>query len=229
MAAIENVQIKKDTFFNFLKPIVAEINDRIETERAWIRVIDKRLALGEPLVYWQRAYLEKLHTHYKVDEETGSEAAFRVLYQRVDTIPASLVLAQAANESAWGTSRFAVEGNNLFGQWCFVKGCGLVPTGRSVDATHEVKVFDSVSDSVEAYFRNLNTHNGYISLRNIRAELRQLSLPLDSTYLAWGLESYSSRGNLYIQELIDMIHYNRLQKLDQPAFYATNRIQVSFD
>lgn len=229
MSAIENVQEKKETFFTFLKPIIASVNQRIQAERAWLKVVEKKLQQDQPLDYWQQAFMQELLTYYKVDEAAGSAAAFAELYRKVDTLPASLVLAQAANESAWGTSRFAVEGNNLFGQWCFVKGCGLVPSGRATDASHEVRVFDSVAESVEGYFRNLNTHNEYASLRSIRAELRRLSIPLDSTYLAWGLEGYSSRGDLYIQELIDMIQFNRLQSYDTPAFYAYNGVTVQFD
>jgi len=229
MAAIENVQKKKDTFFEFLKPIVESINQRIQAERAWLKVVEQSVQAGKPLQYWQKHLMEDFLEYYKVDEPVGSPESFAELFNRIDTIPSSLVLAQAANESAWGTSRFAVEGNNLFGQWCFVKGCGLVPSGRETDASHEVKVFDSVAESVEAYFRNINTHAQYASLRSIRAELRSLSLPLDSMDLAWGLEGYSSRGELYIQELIDMIQYNRLQSYDQTAFYAFNGIRTQFD
>ncbi|TCS37613.1 glucosaminidase domain-containing protein [Reinekea marinisedimentorum] len=229
MAAIENVQEKKETFFAFLDPIVASVNERIQAERAWLKVVEQKFKRNEVLDYWQQSLLNELLAYYKVDEPAGSSASFAELYRKVDTIPASLVLAQAANESAWGTSRFAVEGNNLFGQWCFVKGCGLVPSGRATDASHEVRVFDSVTESVEGYFRNLNTHDQYASLRSIRAELRRLTIPLDSTYLAWGLEGYSSRGEHYIQELIDMIQFNRLQTYDQPAFYAFNGVSVQFD
>lgn len=229
MAAIADVREKKDTFFTFLEPIVEAMNQKIQAERAWLRVIQQKIEQDEVLDTWQTALLEELAAYYKVDEEAGSEAFFDQMFHRVDTIPASLVLAQAANESAWGTSRFAVEGNNLFGQWCFTKGCGLVPAGRSDGARHEVKVFDSVAQSVAAYLRNLNTHHQYASLRSIRAELRFLKIPVDSTYLAWGLEGYSIRGVHYIRELIDMIQYNRLQSFDKPAFYALNSITVALD
>lgn len=229
MAAITDVRTKKDTFFSFLEPIVDEINLKIEAERAWLKVIQNELRAGRSLNSWQRNMLETMGDYYKVDDPVGSNAFFSEMFDRVDVLPASLVLAQAANESAWGTSRFAVDGNNLFGQWCFSKGCGLVPSGRDSDASHEVRVFDSVTDSVAGYFRNLNTHPEYASLRTIRAELRYLGLPLDSQSLAWGLEGYSIRGEHYIRELIDMIRYNRLHTFDQPAFYATQEIAVSAD
>ncbi len=229
MAEIADVSKKKKLFFDFLTPIVTVVNDKTQAERALLKTLETKLSQGRALEYWQTQALIELGDYYKVEENIGSRAYFSEMFLRVDTIPASLVLAQAANESAWGTSRFAVEGNNLFGQWCFVEGCGLVPSGRNDDASHEVKVFDSVSSSVAAYFRNLNTHTQYQSLRNIRVELRQLALPLDSTYLAWGLEGYSTRGVLYVQELIEMIKHNRLQKRDIPAFYAQNEIRVTFD
>jgi Bax protein len=229
MTAITDVREKKDTFFTFLEPIIEAMNQKIQAERAWLKVIQLKIESNEPLDSWQAALLNELAAYYKVDEEVGSVAFFRLMFRRVDTIPASLVLAQAANESAWGTSRFAVEGNNLFGQWCFTKGCGLIPAGRSEGARHEVKVFDSVAESVAAYLRNLNTHHQYNSLRSIREELRFLKTPIDSTYLAWGLEGYSIRGVHYIRELIDMIQYNRLKSFDKPAFYASQSITVALE
>lgn len=226
MAAITDVQTKKETFFSFLEPIIEQTNLRVQSERAWLKVIQQDLFNGRTLSAWQVQLLEKLGTYYKVDEPVGSREFFAELFLRVDVLPASLVLAQAANESAWGTSRFAVDGNNLFGQWCFTKGCGLVPNGRDSDASHEVRVFDSVTDSVNSYFRNLNTHRQYLPLRTIRAELRYLGSPLDSETLAWGLDGYSIRGEHYIRELISMIRYNRLAEYDQPAFYASRPIAV---
>jgi len=229
MANFSDVNEKKQTFFDFLQPIVAQMNEKIAAERAWLKVVEGKIQRGDQLEFWQINFLSELADYYKVDQEPGSEQFFRAIYRRVDTLPTSLVLAQAANESAWGTSRFAVEGNNLFGQWCFTKGCGLVPSGREDSARHEVKKFASVNASVAAYFRNLNTHYQYQPLRQIRTELRYLQLPIDSTFLVWGLEGYSIRGEPYIRELISMIDHNELQALDQPAFYAKNDIQLNFD
>lgn len=137
------------------------------------------------------------------------------LVRRVDVIPTSLVLAQAANESAWGTSRFAREGNNIFGQWCFDEGCGLVPNRRGEDASHEVRAFASVEAAVRAYFRNLNTHPSYEDLRTLRASMRMQGLPLNSMVLARGLTRYSERGMDYVEELQDMIRINELRERDR--------------
>ncbi|MDN3648712.1 glucosaminidase domain-containing protein [Reinekea marina] len=229
MAAIQDVREKKSTFFNYLEPMIAQVNQRIEGERAWLHVVERQIQLGTELKRWQTLYLEELGQYYKVDEEVGSKAFFNQMFNRVDVLPASLVLAQAANESAWGTSRFAVDGRNLFGQWCFTKGCGLVPQGRDDSESHEVRVFDTVYDSINAYFRNINTHWQYVQLRTIRKELRYLNQRLDSHYLAWGLEGYSIRGVHYIRELIDMMQYNQLVRYDEPAFYAQLNIRVNDD
>ena len=123
-------------------------------------------------------------------------------------------LAQAANESAWGTSRFATKGNNLFGQWCFSKGCGLVPRGRVEGASHEVAKFSSPFRSVRAYIQNLNRHPTYQELRDIRQEDRRGKDPLSGVDMAAGLLGYSERGQEYVDEIRAMIHYNNLTFYD---------------
>lgn len=222
MASINDVSEKKETFFEFLNPIVQGVNQRIEAERAWLLQMRQKARKDHEFLPWQIETMAELGRYYEVDAEPGSDRYFDRMMHRVDIIPASLVLAQAANESAWGTSRFAVEGNNLFGQWCFVEGCGLVPAGRPDDERYEVKVFDSVADSVDAYFQNVNTHPQYSELRNIRAELRYLGMPAHSLDLVWGLEGYSIRGEEYIRELTEMIRYNDLGRYDKLPFYALN-------
>lgn len=221
MSEITDVNEKKQVFFDFLSPLVEQVNERIQGERAWLFAVQQQLQQNTSLENWQVEYLSELARYYRIEFDEPSAEFFKAMFDRVDTIPASLVLAQAANESAWGTSRFAVEGNNLFGQWCFTEGCGLVPAGREAGQRHEVRVFDSVLESVNGYFRNINTHVQYTELRNIRSEFRFLREPLDSEYLAWGLEGYSIRGYHYIKELVDMIRFNNLSSFDQPAFYAS--------
>ncbi|WP_199671161.1 glucosaminidase domain-containing protein [Salinibius halmophilus] len=141
------------------------------------------------------------------------EAGERLLV-RMDIVPPSLALAQSANESAWGRSRFAEEGNNYFGQWCFSEGCGIVPTGRPEGEVYEVKSFDSVADSVSGYILNLNRHWAYDRLRELRAQQRRLGETITGIHLAGGLEKYSARGVEYIDELRDMIWVNDFDELD---------------
>jgi Bax protein len=157
----------------------------------------------------------QLSHYYEVPTDDLNDRAFQqLLLRRVDVIPPSLVLAQAANESAWGTSRFAQEGYNLFGQWCYQAGCGLVPDNRRPGDNHEVKSFASVEAAVDAYFQNLNTFPSYQYLRRIRQDLRLNELPIDGISLSEGLRSYSERGDEYIEELRRMIWYNDLLERD---------------
>jgi len=125
----------------------------------------------------------------------------------VDTIPPSLALAQAANESAWGTSRFARQAHNYYGQWCFEKGCGIVPDRRDANKSHEVAAFDSPRESVARYLHNLNSN----------------SAPVTGIALAAGLGKYSERGADYISELRSMIEFNKLSKYDAIAATSTIR------
>ncbi len=129
------------------------------------------------------------------------------LLLRVNVLPEALVLAQAASESAWGTSRFARQANNYFGQWCFSQGCGLVPKHRPEGATHEVAKFSSVAESVQAYFHNINTFTAYEALRTERAKQPQ---NVTAKRLLPTLLQYSERGEDYIKDLKKLIRQNRL-------------------
>jgi len=136
-------------------------------------------------------------------------AQWQALLSRVDIIPLEMALVQAANESAWGQSRFAKQGNNYFGQWCYNKGCGMVPSQRAAGASHEVRRFANVRQSVRAYLRNINTSPAYAEFRNIRHSLRVQSKPLDAHVLVVGLKSYSERGMAYVRTIQSMIRSNR--------------------
>jgi Bax protein len=165
--------------------------------------------------------LESLALYYKVSLKAGvNEAVFSKLKKRVDIIPASMALAQAANESGWGTSRFARQGNNYFGQWCFRKGCGIVPSERDDGGKHEVASFESASHSVKSYFRNINTNRAYKSLRETRAQLRSANKTIKGEVLAEDLQHYSERGEKYIEELQKIIRVNGLSKWDEQLTHA---------
>ena len=114
---------------------------------------------------------------------------------------------------AWGTSRFAVEGNNIFGQWCFEQGCGLVPLQRKGNASYEVRKFDSISASVSAYLKNINSQYSYEELRELRAGMRSRNEPLNAIDLAAGLAAYSERGEDYVDEVQSLIVQNKLDRL----------------
>ncbi len=206
---IENVQEKKEAFFNYLRPEVEKQNEYLLSLRHYIQTLQRQLSLGETLSEDDQERVVWLVNEYKVDQDVETEEQLRTLLRRVDILPVSLVLAQAANESAWGTSRFAQKGYNFFGLWCFRKGCGFVPSRRSEGADHEVAKFPNLSKATYTYMRNINRHNAYKELRTIRSTLRANQLPVTGVALAEGLMNYSERGIAYVEELQAMIRYNR--------------------
>ncbi len=210
-AAYRDTTEKKAAFFSFLYPRIVLANSRILLERSYLDSLAGKDTLSKKERQWLKAQADRL----RVDGKIGSEQQFALLRKRLDVIPPSLVLAQAANESAWGTSRFATKGNNLFGQWCFSKGCGLVPRGRVEGASHEVAKFPSPYRSVRAYIQNLNRHETYQAMRDIRQEDRLANDPLSGVDMAQGLLGYSERGEEYVEEIRAMIQYNNLTFYDE--------------
>ncbi|TMS93267.1 glucosaminidase [Pseudoalteromonas sp. S201] len=203
-----DVKEKKHAFFNFIKPHVEAENKKILQQRANIEIARMMLEHDEPLSKKQASDIKKILKLYRLPETLDTLTLTQAL-RRVDIIPKELALMQAANESAWGTSRFARIGLNFFGQWCYKKGCGMVPRRRNNEAEHEVAAFKSVRAAVTSYFRNINTHNAYKQLRSIREDLRAQQKPIKATKLTLGLMSYSERGEAYIEELNTMINQNR--------------------
>lgn len=204
-----DIKEKKRAFFEFLLPLVHEANARIMSERKLI----KKWRDGNKLTTAEQKKLEKILVKYRVTTDDIDEQE-TLLLRRVYLIPPSLVLAQAANESAWGSSRFAREGNNLFGQWCFSIGCGIIPGERNHRSKHEVQVFETPFESVSSYMRNLNSHPQYQELRRIREQYLQENKTINGLLLAEGLLGYSERGEEYVIEIKDMIRFNKLQQLD---------------
>lgn len=210
-ASIEDVNKKKSHFFGFIKQMVDEENERLAGIRQEIKMLRDKSTLHEAEEKW----LFDIARKFRVDEEFRvSDDFYDDLLSRADEIPVSLALVQAANESAWGTSRFAVEANNYFGQWCFTPGCGVIPGERPEGATYEVRKFSSMAASVRSYMHNLNTSHHYEGLRELRSKRRSMGKPVTGPMLAHGLHAYSSRGIDYIEELISMIESNDLLKFD---------------
>lgn len=207
---INDVRTRKQLFFEFLMPAVKAENIRISQQRRHLLELANLIQNGQSLEPHEQRWLRHLATEYEVDTEDNSLTDVLVLLKRrVDTVPETLVLVQAANESGWGTSRFAQEGLNFFGQWCFRKGCGLVPDARDEDGDHEVAKFDSVNQSVRSYLNNINTHPAYLELRQIRENYREDGNELTALSLTAGLLSYSIRREAYVEELNAMIRVNR--------------------
>lgn len=208
--AMEDASARKQAFFEFLAPVVEKENARVLEQRRRLLEHAEWLRAGKRIGWMDRRWLGHLAEEYEAiwlpdDPLTG----LAMLERRVDAVPVSLALVQAATESGWGRSRFAVEGNNLFGQWCYRRGCGLVPKRRNSGAAHEVAAFDSVEESVARYLNNLNTHMAYAPLRAIRARLRRAGDPLTAMVLADGLVLYSERREDYVDEIKTVIRINR--------------------
>ncbi|RFF29814.1 glucosaminidase domain-containing protein [Wenzhouxiangella sediminis] len=208
--AFERVEERKQAFFGFLAPIVVSENERVLEQRRQLLEIAPRVADGERLPFLDRRWMKNLAAEYELAWPGESrEETLALLLRRVDTVPAPLALVQAAKESGWGRSRFARQGNNLFGHWCYARGCGIVPSRRNTDAAHEVAAFDSVRESVRRYINNLNTHPSYLPLRRIRLDEREAGRRPQALSLADGLIRYSERREAYVEEIKQIIRANR--------------------
>lgn len=212
---IEDTSQRKQAFVDQLMPLIEQKNQALIQLRQELNQARAQLADEQPLTHVQQKRIERLSRRYKVEVEPPiTPSDINTLLRRLDALPPSMVLAQAAKESGWGTSRFARQGNNLFGQWCYTKGCGLVPKNRNSGARHEVQKFSGVEDAINAYYRNINTHQTYRDVRTRRAQARQKNAELSGLDLINGLNGYSSRGEVYVQELAQLIRYNDFDKLD---------------
>lgn len=207
---IKDIGERKQAFFAYLRPLVQQQNARIRLQRQSLLAIAEHWRDNNRL---SRAYVERLrelNALYDI-EQTEIDAQIEELLRRVDALPEALALAQAASESAWGKSRFAREGNNYFGQWCFAKGCGMVPAKRGPDKTHEVATFANTRASVAAYFHNLNTFHAYNELRQTRYELTLQGKAVDALALIPALGSYAEKGEDYLDDLRAIIRQNALE------------------
>lgn len=232
LASVSHTPDKKRDFIRMMLPMILATNEAVARDRARAIALQKQMEAGKTPTIEQLAWLEDQFAEYN----TGS-GDFKTLLTRLDTIPPSLVLAQAAIESGWGSSRFAREGNALFGQWTTSEHRGIVPASRDEGKTHKIRAFDTPAESVESYFRNLNTHRAYRDLRAARAVMRgvasstaelpagstdSLAAPsadatdtmVDSMRLADTLIAYSEKGQDYVDLLKSVIRINALQDFD---------------
>lgn len=211
-----NLNPHKSQFFERLYLPVQTENKRILQQR---QVVEKAFSQWKEQHAIDRSLQRTLGSILKDYELStlvlNKEQNWQTLLSRVDTVPVSLVLAQAANESAWGQSRFARDGNNFFGQWCFSKGCGLVPCKRPKGASYEVRSFPSATLSIRSYLHNINTNQAYQLLRELRAKDRHAHQKVTGVNLAYGLVNYSTKRHSYVKDIQMMIKSNHLDRLDQ--------------
>ena len=213
MCSISAFSDTQSSFIEFLHHHITQANAEITKERQALLALKSRYEQNQFLTEHQLGWLLKLAGLYRIPNfKLTNTGHWDELVKRVDIIPAPLAIAQAAKESAWGQSRFALEGNNYFGQWCFTANCGIVPKRRALGAKHEVKRFSSPYQSVFAYLRNLNSHSAYHRVRHIRAHLRDKGHLLDGCLLAHGLHRYSERGEAYVKEVQSLINRHGLHR-----------------
>ena len=201
---IENTKKRKEFFIQIVLPLILKENNNIKIDRKRLfSIINKNNNTN-----LEKKWLEKKYKQYGIPSKDLS-----ILKIRMDEVPVSLALAQAAKETGWGTSRFAQEGNALFGQWTW-SGEGLKPKDADQNEGHKVMKFNVLQASVRAYQRNLNTHKSYKDFRKARAELRDQGLHLDSLALSEFLKNYAETGNQYVEVLKKIITQNNLKDFD---------------
>ncbi len=205
---------RKRLFIKLALPLILAANERTLAERR--RLIALRAGatrISEIGDTKARAWVERVRARYGVESDE-----IDALLRHVDVIPPSLALAQAAEESGWGTSRFAREGNALFGQRVYAPGSGIVPAEREDGEYYEVRAFDSLAGSVASYMANLNSHKAYETMRIVREAQRRAGMALDGYILAGTLFRYSERGAAYVETIRSIIRANRLERLDRAGF-----------
>ena len=204
MKMIVSSKVRKNLFIQIILPLVVEENNKIKLDRRKLfSILNKS----------NNSQGEKKWLNIKFKQYGVLNKDLVTLKIRMDYVPVSLAIAQAAKESGWGTSRFAIEGNALFGQWTWT-GEGIKPAGSDSDSTHKVMRFKILKASVKAYQRNLNTHGSYKKFRMERAKLRDNKKKLDSLLLAGYLDKYAETGTEYVKVLRQIITQNKLKDFD---------------
>ena len=211
LKSLGNSRERRDLFIKIILPLILDENQKIRADRKKLfKILGKNFnTIGEKI------WLKRRFKEYKIDDKDLSK-----LKIRMDIIPVSIALAQAANETGWGTSRFALEGNALFGQWTWSKN-GISPKSKDPDKTHKVLQFQILKASVKAYKNNLNTHNAYKEFREARARHREEGKKITGLDLTQYLKNYASIGKRYVEILENIIKKNALIDFDQADLLPT--------
>ena len=201
---LKSVQLKKETFIKIVLPLIVAENEKILDDREKLKLLVEKKFTSDLEKQWLRQKL----LEYKVKKGNLDE-----LMHRMDMIPVSIALAQAAKESGWGTSRFALEGNAIFGQWTW-DGQGIAPLKRDGDKNHKILKFPILRASVKAYKNNLNTHKSYFKFREKRKSLRSKNKKITGLALTDTLKNYAQTGSEYTKILNQIITQNRLSDFE---------------
>jgi len=210
------VDNKKRLFFRTLAPLILRGNELIMIDRQRLSEIRSSQMKNAAISEKDQSWILKLAKVYKVGPEDGQVSADLIdaLWKKVDIVPVSLALAQAAEESGWGTSRFAAKGNAVYGQWTWGSNAIKPEKQRKELGNYGIASFETLQQSISAYMLNLNTHNAYASLREKRAELREKNQKITGHILAGQLTKYSERGDEYVKSLRSLMEYNLLIPTD---------------
>ena len=211
LKTLGNTKDKRDLFIKIILPLILAENDKITQDRKKLfKILNKEFnTIGE------RVWLKRRFKEYKIEDKDLAK-----LKMRMDIVPVSIAIAQAANESGWGTSRFALEGNALFGQWTWSKK-GISPADQDPNESHKILQFQILRASVRAYKNNLNTHNAYKDFREARAQFRQNEKKIIGTELTKYLKNYAAIGKKYVIILDDIIEKNSLTDFDKANLLPT--------
>ena len=209
--SLGNTKQKRELFIKIILPLILDENQKIiEDKKKLFKILGKNFNTAGERVWLKRRFKE-----YKIDDKDLSK-----LKMRMDIVPVSIAIAQAANESGWGTSRFALEGNALFGQWTWSKK-GINPENKDPNKTHRVLQFQILKASVKAYKNNLNTHNAYKQFREARAKFREDNMVINGLELTKHLKAYASIGEKYVKILDTIIRNNSLTDFDKADLLPT--------
>ena len=214
---IQDVPTKKKLFYLITLPLIYNTNVSIMKERRMAINIEKKFARKE-LNKNETNEVIRLSKKYKLDYSEINMKLFRKLKQRINVIPVSLALGQAIIESGWGQSRFATEGNAIYGQWTTSEDKGIIPQDRDEDKTHAVLKFNNLSESVEAYMYNINTHLAYYNFRVVRAIDEKVKYTDPISMKVKYLAAYAEIGEKYVNQLELIIASNKLQNFDHFKF-----------
>ena len=209
LKSLSNSADLKRTFFQMVLPLILKVNEEILAERQQLFYLRKKVLSGKNLAKREQRWLKNLADHYGTIPNNLNE-----LILRVDAVSPSLALAQSAEESGWGRSRFALSGNALFGQKTWNKGLGIIPQKRDNNGRYEVLAFPSLLDSVRSYAHNLNAHRAYTKFRKLRAEMRLSGSPLNPYKLVEALKKYSERRGNYVLAIQKILRIDNLEELE---------------
>jgi len=218
LETIQSTKLKKETFIQIVLPLIVAENERILEDRKKLKILSEKKFTTDLEKQWLRQKL----LEYKV-----KKADLKELLLRMDIIPTSIALAQAAKESGWGTSRFALEGNAIFGQWTW-SGQGIAPLDRESNKNHKILKFPILRASVKAYQNNLNTHKSYKNFREKRLKLREKKKKIIGLELTETLNNYAQTGSEYTKILNKIIRQNRLTDFEPVKLVGSvKQIQLS--